>query len=226
MDRPAAGPVEVRFLVAAFDRLAAAHLEQLLREDVPEAEIVCVHSPAELEIAIADPFDLVVLDTRNIDDPAELLESLKPLADQGCRIAAIVIDELPEHLRWAANTLKTIGLPHGIMPATMTPAQCRAALVRVATGHDYWNWALRGVNHMPPVEDPAPSDPTAAQGEPAMADLIDLLTPREQEILKLLKQGLRNKEVAERLAISINTAKIHIASIKRKYRVSSRMQLL
>lgn len=214
--------VGLRCLVAAFDRLAAAHLESLLRDDAPEADIVAVHSPAELDMAIGDPFDLVVLDTRNMDNPAALVESLKPLADTGCRIAAIVIDEMPEHLRWATHTMKTWGLPHGLLPATMTPTQCKAALVRVATGHEYVNWALRGAGCQTVIEGwPAPETSI-----PAGPDLLDLLTPRELEILPLLKQGLRNKEVAERLAISVNTAKIHIASIKRKYRVSSRMQLL
>lgn len=225
MERPQECRIEVRFLVAAFDRLAAAHLASLLREDVPEADIVLAHSPAELEIALADRFALVVLDTRNIDNPGALMEAFVPLAAAGGRLAVIVIDELQEHLRWAVGARQTLGIPHGIMPATMTPEQCRAAIVRVATGHEYWTWALRGAPAAP-AGDTRPAqeamDLTASVGQ----ELADLLTPREAQILQLLKQGLRNKEVAERLAISVNTAKIHIASIKRKYRVSSRMQLL
>lgn len=217
--------VGVRFLVAAFDRLAASHVSSLLREDAPEAEIVLAHSAAELEIATADRFDLVVLDTRNIDDPAALLETLAPLTEGGCRLAVIVIDELPDHLRWAVKARQVLGIPHGIMPATMTPDQFRAAVVRVASGHEYWNWAVRGTLGQPAPDATPPADPIDP-ANPAIQTLADLLTPREREILQLLKQGLRNKEVAERLTISVNTAKIHIASIKRKYRVSSRMQLL
>jgi DNA-binding NarL/FixJ family response regulator len=214
--------LEVRFLVVAFDRLAAAHLSCLLREDVPEAEVSTVHSAAEVEIAIAEPFSLVVLDTRNIDDPLAILEALAPLSETGCRIAVIVIDERPEHLRWAVGARQSIGIPHGIMPATMTPAQCRAAIVRVATGYEYWNWALRGAQGSLTPEARFPAEPA----ETTASGIVEALTPRESQILQLLKQGLRNKEVAERLAISVNTAKIHIASIKRKYRASSRMQLL
>ena len=39
------------------------------------------------------------------------------------------------------------------------------------------------------------------------------LTPRERQILELLEQGVRNKEIAERLGISGGTLKIHIAHI-------------
>jgi HD-GYP domain-containing protein (c-di-GMP phosphodiesterase class II) len=48
------------------------------------------------------------------------------------------------------------------------------------------------------------------------------LTPREVEVLKLLAQGLSNKEIAERLTISPKTAGTHVEHIYAKIDASSR----
>jgi LuxR family maltose regulon positive regulatory protein len=52
--------------------------------------------------------------------------------------------------------------------------------------------------------------------------LIEALSAREREVLQLLEQGLSNREVAERLVISLSTVKAHTASIFAKLDVHSR----
>jgi DNA-binding NarL/FixJ family response regulator len=52
------------------------------------------------------------------------------------------------------------------------------------------------------------------------------LTEREQEILQLIWLGLKNKEIAERLAISVKTVEAHRANMMKKVRVSNAAQLL
>ena len=52
------------------------------------------------------------------------------------------------------------------------------------------------------------------------------LTEREQEILKLLVQGLQYKEIGSRLQISPNTAKKHVLNIYSKLHVNSKTQAL
>jgi RNA polymerase sigma factor (sigma-70 family) len=52
-------------------------------------------------------------------------------------------------------------------------------------------------------------------------ELADL-TPREEEILKLLATGESNKEIGKRLFISEQTVKNHVASIFRKLHVNDR----
>jgi DNA-binding NarL/FixJ family response regulator len=52
------------------------------------------------------------------------------------------------------------------------------------------------------------------------------LTQREQEILKLLVQGLLYKEIGDRLDISPNTAKKHVLNIYSKLHVNSKAQAL
>jgi len=48
------------------------------------------------------------------------------------------------------------------------------------------------------------------------------LTPREIEVLELLAEGLPNKSIAERLGISDQTVKFHVASILAKLGASNR----
>lgn len=52
------------------------------------------------------------------------------------------------------------------------------------------------------------------------------LTPREQNVLDLLAEGLLYKEIAEREGLSISTVKAHIHSIYKKLHVSSREEAL
>ena len=53
---------------------------------------------------------------------------------------------------------------------------------------------------------------------------VEALTTREQEILRLVSQGLGNKEIASRLNISDHTVKFHISSILGKLGASSRTE--
>ncbi|MCL4298382.1 MAG: response regulator transcription factor [Anaerolineae bacterium] len=51
-------------------------------------------------------------------------------------------------------------------------------------------------------------------------------TPREEEVLGLLAQGLRNKEIGEQLHITERTVKNHIANIMAKLGVESRTEVI
>jgi two-component system nitrate/nitrite response regulator NarL len=56
--------------------------------------------------------------------------------------------------------------------------------------------------------------------------LTRLLTPRELEIVRLASEGLRNKEIGERLTITEGTVKIHLHNIYEKLGVTGRSQLI
>jgi DNA-binding NarL/FixJ family response regulator len=55
-------------------------------------------------------------------------------------------------------------------------------------------------------------------------DLLENLTARESEVLRLVSMGLGNKEIAVRLAISEHTAKFHLSSILSKLHAGSRTE--
>jgi DNA-binding NarL/FixJ family response regulator len=56
-------------------------------------------------------------------------------------------------------------------------------------------------------------------------DVASLLTRREEEILRLVAQGMRNQSIAGALCISEGTVKIHLCHIYKKLRLDSRMAL-
>jgi DNA-binding NarL/FixJ family response regulator len=56
-------------------------------------------------------------------------------------------------------------------------------------------------------------------------DDLDLLTPREQEVLRLIARGYMYKEIARRLGISIKTVEAHTSSTLRKLQLSTRHEL-
>jgi LuxR family maltose regulon positive regulatory protein len=58
----------------------------------------------------------------------------------------------------------------------------------------------------------------------APATLPEPLTDREVEVLRLLVAGLSNREIAERLTITVGTAKRHVSNIYAKLGVHSRVQ--
>lgn len=67
--------------------------------------------------------------------------------------------------------------------------------------------------------------PQAVESEPADSPagaLIEPLSPREQDVLELLDKGLSNKEIADRLSISLTTVKSHNSSIYQKLNVDNR----
>lgn len=62
------------------------------------------------------------------------------------------------------------------------------------------------------------------RGDAARITPLVGLTSREQEILRLLAEGRRYKEIAETLAVSYDTVRAHIRSIYDKLRVHSRAE--
>jgi len=51
--------------------------------------------------------------------------------------------------------------------------------------------------------------------------LLDQLTPREQEVMNLVVGGYHNREIAEKLGISVRTVEVHKAHVMSKLDVDS-----
>ena len=66
-----------------------------------------------------------------------------------------------------------------------------------------------------------PSSRTSATGKTTAN-----LTPRQQEILKLVSQGYTNRDIARRLSISVRTVEVHRYNLMHALRVRNVAQLL
>ena len=59
---------------------------------------------------------------------------------------------------------------------------------------------------------------------PARPELLEDLTKRETEVLRLVAEGLSNSEIAERLVVSKETVKPHVSRVLGKLRLRDRSQ--
>jgi LuxR family maltose regulon positive regulatory protein len=59
-----------------------------------------------------------------------------------------------------------------------------------------------------------------------IVNLIEPLSERELEVLRLIAAGLSNREIAEELVVAVSTIKTHVNNIYRKLDVSSRTQAI
>lgn len=57
-------------------------------------------------------------------------------------------------------------------------------------------------------------------------ELVNLLTPREAQVFRLLLEGYTLKEVAKTLSIQYSTANTHMTTVYKKLKVSSRPELI
>ena len=70
---------------------------------------------------------------------------------------------------------------------------------------------------------PQPQTQTAGS-KTEFVSKLQLLTPKQVSVLRMLRQGLLNKQIAHELQIEETTVKAHVSEILRKLNVSSRTQ--
>jgi DNA-binding NarL/FixJ family response regulator len=93
----------------------------------------------------------------------------------------------------------------GYLTKDMPPAELIEAVLAVARGE-------------PRI---APAMATRMLSEP---DPLEELSAREREVLSLIAEGLRNREIAERLVISETTVKTHVRHVLEKLRIRNRAE--
>ena len=101
----------------------------------------------------------------------------------------------------------------GYLLKNVTPAEIRATVERAASGEPILSAEIAGR-----VLREFERERAEARDREQLAEL----TPREEEILKLLATGESNREIGTRLFISEQTVKNHVASIFRKLHVNDR----
>jgi LuxR family maltose regulon positive regulatory protein len=169
---------------------------------------------------------------RCASDAVRLLERLTTAAEAGGRVGNLIeilaLHALAQHalgnLRPALDSLtRALGLaePEGYLRVFLDEGSRMRELLRHATARglagEYTRRVLAAFD--------APKPPVAQPGDSA-AGMLQPLTTREREILRLIAAGLRNQEIAEHLSISAATVKRHIANAYAKLGAGHRTEAL
>ena len=111
-----------------------------------------------------------------------------------------------------------VGGAEGYLTKDQPPDLMLKAIRRVHAGELWYDRALLQSTLHEAVEAVRRADPDRAR--------IGSLTPREREIAALVGEGLRNDEIAHRLAICEKTVRNHLGDIFEKLSVHGRLELL
>jgi DNA-binding NarL/FixJ family response regulator len=162
---------------------------------------------AALALARESPPDLVLLDLVLPDgDGLDVLPEIFAAAP-AVRIIALSshIDEFTLHRALASKV-------HGILDKNEQPVRIlREAITEVLAGRQYISSYVQRLR-------------ASVRADPAAFDKI--LSDREQEVLRLIGEGMNNDQVAARLKISTSTAKNHRLNIMAKLDMHSTPQLI
>lgn len=109
-----------------------------------------------------------------------------------------------------------LGKPEGYVRVFLDEGAPMAKLLRHA--------GSRGISPKYVAELLSQFDSEIGAAPAAQQPLIEPLTERELEVLRLLADGLSNQDIANKLVVALGTAKTHTASLYRKLAVTSRTQ--
>ncbi len=108
------------------------------------------------------------------------------------------------------------------LPPLASPGELMAALMAASQGMTLLTTAqAEVVFNVPAAAHEVVPSPRTPQVMPALAEP---LTPREKQVLRMMAEGLGNKEIAGQLGISDHTAKFHVASILAKLSAATRTE--
>jgi DNA-binding NarL/FixJ family response regulator len=190
--------IPVRIALAEFEDIVARGLSALIRED-ENLELVSAgidHDQLKSELAEHQP-DVAIVNFGSLANAAELRELHRRFPD----IRLVVLANRPTTLE--SRQL----LAFGATACLSKSSEARDVLHAI-------HLASRGLHVLPAAE---------TDGGPPPGP--DVLTPREAEVMELLRSGRSNAEIAQALHVSIETVRTHARRIYRKLGVKTRREL-
>ena len=198
-----AGGGAIRIAVATTSAVRRAGLESIIRSHAEFHLAGSFGAVATLvSFARGTELDVIVIDTDSIRD---LL--LEPTSDA----AIVLLTEVTE-----ARSISRL-LRSGV----------RAILSRESDPDDVLFAIYASYNGLVLLSTPTAESLAALFGDQPLeveAELPEEITSRETDVLRMLAQGLVNKDIAARLGISEHTVKFHISSILDKLGASTRTE--
>jgi two-component system, NarL family, response regulator YdfI len=198
----------VRVVVAAASAVRRGGLEAIVRGNSSLRLVGSSPTLVGLASRIQEMQAAVVL--ADLPEPdSQFIATAAMLEQAGTGVVALI--DSPD-AKWTARALRS-GV-RAILPRDSAESEIQAAVSAVESGLV--------------LLDPAVTRDLASQARvtnPEMApEILEELTSREVEVLKLMAEGFGNKEIGSRLGITDHTVKFHISSILAKLGASSRTE--
>jgi DNA-binding NarL/FixJ family response regulator len=199
-------------LILVDDHPIVLHGLRQLCERQPDFEVVacCQNGREALDAVRNVPADVLVLDLRMPEpDGLSVLRELKQIPHT-CRVVVLTasVDD--------QETAEVVQLgAMGLVLKESAPDVVMTCIRRVHSGVPWMDQGTltRAFEQM-------------VRTESAARDAAQVLTGREIEIVRLVAEGLRNRDIATRLAISEGTVKIHLHNVYEKLRVDGRLEMV
>ena len=173
----------------------------------------------------------------------ESLTLLKPLRDRRCTplslegLACITVGP-----GWADRAARLLGAAQAMQAQTGAPSppsiradyERTVADARQVLGTERFEtaWAAGAAMGLdaavdlalaPPQHEEAAPVPEASRGQPLLPRAPGVpLSPREQEVVTLIAQGLSNRQIPERLTLSVRTVERHIENVYNRLGISGK----
>ena len=205
-------PTTIRVVIAE-DEPAWRNVLQKTLQLMPECEIlaVCKDGREALDACLADPPDVLLTD---VSMPRmDGVELIRNLLRQEKDVAVVVLTAHEDNetvfdafRAGALGFLLKTSMPNDVIEAVRFAAKGEAKVTPKI--------AAKVIEDFRRVKEDDDTDDTE----------LYVLSDRESEILDLVAQGLRNKEIASRLSIAEKTVKNHVSNILKALQVNSRTE--
>ncbi|MCT7374298.1 response regulator transcription factor [Chelativorans salis] len=189
--------------------LVCSALEVTLKNGLQSCEVLQAHSAAEALEKIREnlDIDLVLLDLKLPD--VDGFQGLSQLRQEAPRLPILVLSGLDDAR--LAELVESYGA-FGFLNKKADAEEIVGTVRRVLRGEKAFPAAAASCAHGN-IED-----------ADHVARALHRLTPQQRTVLRMLGEGLLNKQIAYELSISESTVKGHVSAILRKFEVPSRMQ--
>jgi two-component system response regulator DegU len=170
----------------------------------PNITIVGLAPTREMVLTLKDRVDIVVIDIDNVEDIDETIEFLK-MAIPSIRICALSMHTQPDLLQHCLSA----GADAYIVKDSSLQ-ELITAITTLGEGSSY--------------VDPRVAADLLRRRVPANRSGTTNLSPREMDIIRLIAQGMSNRDIGRRLILSEKTVKNHVSHIFSKLHFTTRSQ--
>jgi len=208
-------PQKIRILIVD-DQLVVREGLRMLLDNHPGIKVVAMASsqPAALEVIAREPADLIILDLE-LGGVSAL--SFIPQLREAAKTSRVVVltGTRDSEIHQKAAQLGAMGVvlkddaADLMLKAVEKVYQGEAWLDRMTLGNLLWQLSSHDKDSIDPQR-----------------KKISSLTDRERQVVALIAEGLKNKQIAERLFISPTTVTHHLSSVYSKLGVKDRLELV